>query len=52
MYQNSAQKLSAGEYHPDSVMEDFKNFNASLGNLMPYYKLILPVVNSFSGHTK
>ena len=30
-------------------MEEFKNFNASLDNLVPYYKLILPVVNSFNG---
>ena len=33
-------------------MEEFKNFNASLDDLMPYYKLILPVVNSFSGDTE
>ena len=32
-------------------MEEFKKFNASLDDLMPYYKLILPVVNSFSGDT-
>ena len=30
-------------------MEEFENFKASLDDLMPYYKLILPVVNSFSG---
>ena len=33
-------------------MEEFKNFNATLDNLMLYYKLILPVVNSFSGDTE
>ena len=33
-------------------IEQFKKFNASLDNLMPYYKLILPVVNSFSGDTE
>ena len=33
-------------------IEQFKNFNASLDNLMPYYKFILPVVNSFSGDTE
>ena len=33
-------------------MEAFKNFSASLDDLMPYYKLILPVVNSFSGDTE
>ena len=49
MYQKSAQKLSKDECYPESVMEEFKNFNASLEDLMPYYKLILPVVNSFSG---
>ena len=32
-------------------MEEFKNFNVSLDDLMPYYKLILPVVNSFSAGT-
>ena len=52
MYQKSAQKLSTGECYPDSVMEEFKNFTASLDDLMPYYKLILPVVNSFSGETE
>ena len=51
MYQKSAQKLSTDECYPDSVMEEFKNVSASLHNLMPYYKLILPVVNSFSGDT-
>ena len=30
-------------------MEEFEDFKASLDDLMPYYKLILPVVNSFSG---
>ena len=48
MYQESAQKLPTDECYPESVMEKFKNFNASL-DLMPYYKLLLPVVNSFSG---
>ena len=38
--------------YPESVMEEFKNFSPSLDNLMPYYKLILPLVNSFSGDTK
>ena len=33
-------------------MEEFGNFKASLDDLMPYYKLILPVVNSFSGDTE
>ena len=47
MYQKGAQKLSADECYPESVMEEFKNFNASLDDLMPYYKLILLVVNSF-----
>ena len=50
MYQKSAQKLSTDEFYPDNVMEEFKNFNPSLDDLMPY-KLILPVVNSFSGDT-
>ena len=49
MYQKSAQKLSTDECCPDSVMEEFKNVSASLHDLMPYYKPILPVVNSFSG---
>ena len=52
MYQKSAQKLLTDECYPDSVMEEFKNFNASLDNLVPYYKLILPVVNSFNGDTE
>ena len=52
MYQKSAQKLSTDECYPDSVMEEFKNFNASFDDFMPYYKLILPVVNSFSGDTE
>ena len=55
MYQKSAQKLSTDECYPESVMEEFKNFSASLDDLityMPYYKLILPVVNSFSGDTE
>ena len=50
MYQKSAQKSSTDEFYPDNVTEEFKNFNASLDDLMPY-KLILPVVNSFSGDT-
>ena len=29
-----------------------ENFNVSLEDLMPYYKLILPIVNSFSGDTE
>ena len=33
-------------------MEEFKNFSALLNDLMPYYKLILPVVNLFSGDTE
>ena len=33
-------------------MEEVGNFKASLDDLMPYYKLILPVVNSFSGDTE
>ena len=52
MYQQSAQKLSTDVCYPESVMEEFKNFSPSLDNLMPYYKLILPLVNSFSGDTK
>ena len=52
MYQKSAQKLSLDECYPESVMEDLKNFNASLDDFMPYYKHILPVVNSFSGDTE
>ena len=49
MYQKSAQKLSTDECYPDSVIGEFRNLSASLHDLMPYYKLILPVVNSFSG---
>ena len=49
MYQKSAQKLSTDECYPDSVIGEFRNFSASLHDLMPYYKLTLPVVNSFSG---
>ena len=52
MYQKCAQKLLLNECYPKSVMEEFKIFNASLDDLMPYYKLILPVVNSFSGDTE
>ena len=52
MYQNKAQNLSTDECYPDSVMEEFKNFSATLDNLMLYYKLILPVLNSFSGDTE
>ena len=37
---------------PDSAMEAFKNFSASLHDHMPYYKFILPVVNLFSGDTE
>ena len=37
MYQKSAQKLSKVECYPESVMEKFKNFSASLDDLMPYY---------------
>ena len=33
-------------------MEEVANFKASLDDLMPYYKLTLPVVNSFSGDTE
>ena len=33
-------------------MEEFKNVSASLDDLMPYCKLLLPVVNSFSGDTE
>ena len=50
MYQKSAQKLSTDEYYPESVMEEFKN--DALDDLMPYYKLILRTVNSFSGDTE
>ena len=52
MYQKVAQKLSTDECYPDSVMEEFKIFNASLDDFVLYYKLILPVVNSFSGDTE
>ena len=52
MHQKSAQKLSTDECYPESVMEELKNFSPSLHDLMPYYKLILPVVISFSGHTE
>ena len=48
MYQKSAQKLSTNECYPDSVIEEFKNFIPSLDDFMPYYKLILPIANSFS----
>ena len=37
MYQKSAQKLSTDECYPESVMTEFKNFSASLDDLMPYY---------------
>ena len=37
VYQKSAQKLSTDEWYPESVMEEFKNFSASLDNLMPYH---------------
>ena len=33
-------------------MEEFENFSASLDDLMPYYKLTLPAVNSFAGDTE
>ena len=33
MYQKSAQKLSSDECYPESVMEEFKNFNALLDDL-------------------
>ena len=52
MYQKSAQKLSTDECYPESVMEEIKNFSASVNHFMPYYKLILPGVNSFSGDTE
>ena len=52
MYQKVAQKLSTDECYPDSIMEEFKIFNASLDDFVLYYKLILPVVNSFSGDTE
>ena len=41
MYQKSAHNLSTDECYPESVMEEFKNFSASLVDLMPHYKLIL-----------
>ena len=44
MYQKSAQRLSTDEYYPERVIEEF--------NLIPYYKLTLLVVNSFSGDTE
>ena len=37
MHQKSAQKLSTDECYPEIVMEEFKNFSASLDDLMPYY---------------
>ena len=52
MCQKSAQKLSKDECYEESVMKEFINFNESLDDLMPYCKLILPVVNSFSGDTE
>ena len=52
MYQKVAQKLSTDECYPDSVMEEFKIFNASLDDFLLYYKLILPVANSFIGDTE
>ena len=52
MYQKSVQKLSKDECYPGSVMKEFKSFSTSLDDLMPYYKLILPVANPFSGDTK
>ena len=44
MYQKSAQRLSTDECYPERVIEEF--------NLIPYYKLTLLVVNSFSGDTE
>ena len=52
MYQKVTQKLSTDECYPDSLMEEFKIFKASLDDFVLYYKLILPVVNSFSGDTE
>ena len=52
MYQKVAQKLSTDECYPDSIMEEFKIFSASLDDFVLYYKHILPVVNSFSGDTE
>ena len=52
MYQKSVQKLSKDECYLGSVMKEFKSFSTSLDDLMPYYKLILPVTNPFSGDTK
>ena len=52
IYQTRAQKLSTDECYPESVMEEFKSFIASLDDLMPCYKLILPVLNSFRGDTE
>ena len=48
MHEKGVQKLLTDECYPEKVTEEFTNFSASLDNLMRYYKLILPVVNSFS----
>ena len=48
VYEKSVQKLSTDECYPENVTKEFKNFSASLDDLMRYYKLILPFVNSFS----
>ena len=45
-------RLSTDECYPEGAMEEFKNFSASVDDLMPYYKLILPVGNSYSGDTE
>ena len=37
MYQNSVQKLLTDECYPESVMEEFINFVASLNDLTPFY---------------
>ena len=43
------QKLSTDKCYPESIMKYsvFQYFSASLDDLMPYYKQILSVVNSF-----
>ena len=47
MYLKSFQKLSTDKCYPESIMKEFPYFSASLDDLMPYYKQILSVVNSF-----
>ena len=52
MYQKSAQKLSTDKCYPETAMEELKEFRASLDDLIPFFKLILALANSFSGDTE